>query len=150
VKRRRWLGRALATAWVLVVCVGGVFYWRPWWVIDESMRAWLRLAGVRSEYVQLGSSRIHYLVGGRGKPLVLVHGLGAMAESWAGLMTALTRHGYRVYAIDLLGFGRSDRPNVDYSIALQVEILEQFFDSQNLPRADLGGWSMGGWPDELL
>ena len=62
-----------------------------------------------------------------------------------GLMPALMRHGHRVYAIDLLGFGRSDRPDVDYSIALQAEILNHFFDSQNLPRADLGGWSMGGW-----
>ena len=76
---------------------------------------------------------------------MLVHGLGAMAESWAEVMTALMRHGYRVYAIDLPGFGRSDRPDVDYSIAFQAEILKQFFDSQNLVRADLGGWSMGGW-----
>jgi pimeloyl-ACP methyl ester carboxylesterase len=55
------------------------------------------------------------------------------------------RHGYRVYAIDLLGFGRSDRPDVDYSITLQAEVLKRFFDSQNLACADLGGWSMGGW-----
>ena len=144
---KRWtsLGRALATGIALVVCLGGILYWRPLWVIEESARAWLRLAGVRSEYVQLGPFRIHYLVGGRGQPLVLVHGLDGNAENWVGLMPALMRHGHRVYAIDLLGFGRSDRPDVDYSIALQADVLNQFFDSQNLPRADLGGWSMGGW-----
>ena len=145
VKRRPWLGRALAAAFVFVACLAGIFYWRPLWVIDESTDAWLRLAGARSEYVQLGLFRIHYLVGGRGRPLVLVHGLDGRAENWAGLMPALMRHGHRVYAIDLLGFGRSDRPDVDYSIALQADVLNQFFDSQNLPRADLGGWSMGGW-----
>ncbi len=144
-KRRRWFGCALATASVLAVCAGGVFYWRPWWVIDESIRAWLRWAGFHSKYVRLDSCRVHYYVGGRGKPLVLVHGLGAMAESWAEVMITLMRHGYQVYAIDLPGFGRSDRPDVDYSIAFQAEILKQFFDSQNLARADLGGWSMGGW-----
>lgn len=145
VRRRRWLGYALAVGGVIAVCVGGVFYWRPLWLIDECTRAGLCLAGVRSEYVQLPSFRIHYLVGGQGPPLVLVHGLGGKAENWAALMPSLTRHGHRVYAIDLLGFGRSDHPEVDYSIALQAEVLEQFFDSQNLARADLGGWSMGGW-----
>jgi len=144
-KRRGWFGYTLAAASVLTVCAGGVFYWRPWWVIDESLRAWLRWAGFRSKYVRLDSGRVHYYVNGRGKPLVLVHGLGAMAESWAEVMIALARHGYQVYAIDLPGFGRSDRPDVDYSIAFQAEILKQFFDSQNLARADLGGWSMGGW-----
>jgi pimeloyl-ACP methyl ester carboxylesterase len=74
-----------------------------------------------------------------------VHGLGAMAESWTEAMIALARHGYQVYAIDLPGFGRSDRPDVDYSITFQAETLKQFFESQNLARADLGGWSMGGW-----
>jgi len=128
-----------------VLCLGGVFYWRPLWVIDECTDAWLRLAGVRSEYVQLGSYRIHYLVGGRGQALVLVHGLDGRAENWAALMPALMRHGHRVYSLDLLGFGRSERPDVDYSIALQAEIVNQFFDSQKLPGADVGGWSMGGW-----
>ena len=130
---------------LLAAALAGAFYWRPWWVIDECTRARLRLEGVRSEYVRLGSYRIHYLVGGQGKPLVLVHGLGAMAESWAELMMALAPHGYRIYAIDLVGFGRSDRPDIDYSIASQAEVLKQFFDSQNLAQADLGGWSMGGW-----
>jgi pimeloyl-ACP methyl ester carboxylesterase len=156
VRRRRWSRRVLMAVLVLLVCLGGVFYWRPLWVIDELTRAWLRVAGVRSEYIQLGPYRIHYLVGGapsvgsgpqgtRGKPLVLVHGLGGKSENWASLMPAFIRHGHRVYALDLLGFGQSDRPNVDYSIALQADILLQFFESQNLTRADLGGWSMGGW-----
>jgi pimeloyl-ACP methyl ester carboxylesterase len=130
---------------VLVLLAGGTFYWRPWWIINESLRVWLRWAGFRSEYVQLGSYRIHSFAGGRGKPLVLLHGLGARGESWAEVMPALARQGYRVYAIDLLGFGRSDSPDVDYSIALQADILRQFLDSQNLACADVGGWSMGGW-----
>jgi pimeloyl-ACP methyl ester carboxylesterase len=144
-KHLRWLRRLLTAVLVLVVCLGAVFYWRPLWVIDGATRARLRLAGVRSEYVQVGSHRIHYLAGGQGKPLVLVHGLGGKAENWAPQMPSFIRHGFRVYAPDLLGFGRSDQPDVDYSIALQAEVLNQFFDSQHIARADLGGWSMGGW-----
>lgn len=105
----------------------------------------MRLAGVRSKHVQVGPFRLHYFVGGQGRPLVLVHGLGGRAENWARLMPSLMRHGYQVYAVDLLGFGKSDRPDVDYSIALQTEILYGFFESLQLERADMGGWSMGGW-----
>lgn len=143
VKHSPWLGRALA-ALALIAPVAVVLYRRPMWVIGEFMRARLRLAGVRSKYVQLGDHRVHYFVGGQGRPLVLLHGLGASAESWAPLMVPLIRS-RQVYAIDLLGFGRSDRPDVDYSIALQVEVLNQFFESQKLTSADVGGWSMGGW-----
>ena len=145
VRRGRWLRRVLTAVLVLLVCLGGLFYWRPLWVIDEAARAWLRVVGVRSEYAQLGPYRIHYFAGGRGRPLVLVHGLGGKAENWAPLIPPLIRHGYRVYAVDLLGYGGSDRPDVDYSIALQTEVLNQFFESRHLARADLGGWSMGGW-----
>ena len=166
-QRRCRLRRVLTAVLALLVCLGGVFYWRPLWVIDEATRAGLRLAGFRSEYVQLGPYRIHYLAsglppagrlhprasstqpsgpqGGEGRPLVLVHGLGGKAENWAAMMPSLSRHGYRVYAPDLLGFGRSDRPDVDYSIALQAGILLQFLESQHLTRVDLAGWSMGGW-----
>ena len=134
----------LATV-VLAVALAAIFYCRPFWLIDHVTRAWLRLEGVRSDYVQLSSYRIHYLAGGAGKPLVLVHGLGGRAQDWALLMPSLMRHGYRVYAPDLLGFGRSQRPDVDYSIALQSDILSEFIDSQKLTRFDLAGWSMGGW-----
>lgn len=145
VRRGRWLSRVLTAVLLLLVCIGALFYWRPFWVIDEATGAWLRMAGVRSEYVQLSSYRVHYLVGGRGSPLVLVHGLGGNALNWAPLIPSLIRRGHQIYAIDLLGYGGSDRPDVDYSIALQAEVLNQFFESQHLARADLGGWSMGGW-----
>src|SRR5215471_5160034 len=99
--RRRWFRRMLTAVLALLVCLGGVFCWRPLWVVNEATRALLRLAGFRSENVQLGPYRIHYLVGGpppvgrlrsrasatgsgprggEGRPLVLVHGLGGKAE----------------------------------------------------------------------
>jgi len=144
-KRRRWLRRAVLALAFLAVCLGGLITWRPLAVMDAATRAWLRVMGVRSEYVRLGKYRIHYLTGGDGQPLVLVHGLGGKAENFARAMPVLTRSGFRVYAIDLLGFGRSDRPDVNYSIALQADILRQFMDALDLRQADLGGWSMGGW-----
>ena len=135
----------LALTLLAVLAAGAAVYLRPLWVWSHLTRAWLFANGVSSEYVRLGPYRIHYFVGGSGKPLVLVHGLGGSAQDWAALIPTLEQHGFRVYALDLLGYGRSDRPDVSYSIALETEIFHSFLDSQHLQQPDLGGWSMGGW-----
>lgn len=101
--------------------------------------------GIENHDVILGTYRIHYMVAGQGKPLVLVHGLAGRAENWLSLFPQFIHSGYRVYAIDLLGYGRSDQPDVDYSIALETDILRQFLGSQKLQQPDIAGWSMGGW-----
>ncbi|HEV2425991.1 MAG TPA: alpha/beta hydrolase [Terriglobia bacterium] len=143
--RSPWLRRAVLVIVLVVICLASLFYWQPFRVIDLTTRVWLRAHGVRGGYVELGPYRIHYLAGGEGRPLVLVHGLGGRAQDWALLMPSLLNHGYRIYALDLLGFGQSQRPDVDYSIALQADVLNRFVDSQRLARFDLAGWSMGGW-----
>jgi pimeloyl-ACP methyl ester carboxylesterase len=51
-----------------------------------------------------------------------------------------------VYAIDLLGYGQSDRPkDAPYSIAEQAQVVEGFLQAEHLRQFDLAGWSMGGW-----
>jgi len=143
--KRRWLRKTLLGTALLLVALAGIVYVRPELATTVLERASMRAAGIRSQSVQLGPYRIHYLVAGEGRPLVLVHGLGGRAEEWAPLMAGLARQHFRVYALDLLGYGRSDKPDVDYSIETEVRILEQFLDSQRLEQPDLGGWSMGGW-----
>jgi pimeloyl-ACP methyl ester carboxylesterase len=143
--KRHRLRKVVLTLLVLAAIGAGLFYWRPTKarVITEAYTAW-RIGLVNHE-VKLGNYRIHYMVAGQGKPLVLVHGLAGRAEEWLSLIPEFTRDGYQVYAIDLLGYGRSEQPDVDYSIALETDILRQFLDSQNLHQPDIAGWSMGGW-----
>ena len=84
---------------------------------------------MKSEFVQVGSHRIHYWAGGEGPPLVLVQGVAMRAEDWAPLFRALKKR-HRVYAPDLLGYGESDQPrDSDYSIATQSDIVRGFLDS---------------------
>jgi pimeloyl-ACP methyl ester carboxylesterase len=125
----------------------GVLAWRnPLWLVDQQVDARLRLHGVHSEFVTVNGYKMHYLVGGTGRPLVLVHGLGSRAADWANLIPRLIAGGHRVYAVDLLGYGRSAQPrDVDYSISQQAAMVEGFLDSQHLQQVDLAGWSMGGW-----
>ena len=142
--RTRWLRRGLLLLAALVVLIVAFFAWRPGSALTAIATAELRLSGIDSYYVQLGPYRIHCFVGGTGEPLVLVHGLGSRALDFAPLMVALVRE-HRVFALDLLGYGSSDHPDVNYSVMLETGILRQFLESQGLTSFDLAGWSMGGW-----
>src|SRR5580704_18657535 len=141
--------RVVAFLLLVVVVAGLIFYRYPLWVADQHTRFHLWRLGVKSDYVEAGGYRLHYFeagpAGGGGTPLLLVHGLGARAEDWAAMIPALAAKGFHVYAPDLLGYGRSPRPDVDYSISLEEQTVAQFMQAMHVPRADVGGWSMGGW-----
>jgi pimeloyl-ACP methyl ester carboxylesterase len=143
--RRLW--RRLASVLLLLTLGFAILVWRsPLWLLDRTVEANLRFHGVHSEFVTIQGHKLHYLVGGSGRPLVLVHGLGSRAADWADLIPRLIAGGYRVYALDLLGYGLSDQPkDATYSIAQQASMVEGFLDSAHLSPVDLAGWSMGGW-----
>jgi len=61
------------------------------------------------------------------------------------MIPALAAQGFHVYVPDLLGYGRSAKPDVSYSISLEEQTVAQFMQAVKVPRADVGGWSMGGW-----
>lgn len=72
---------------------------------------------------------INYRVEGfvDGQPILLVHGFGANVNHFRFQFPALVAEGYRVYAVDLLGFGASDKPkDAEYSIELFVQLLADF------------------------
>jgi pimeloyl-ACP methyl ester carboxylesterase len=142
--------RVVAFLVLLAVAAGLVFYRYPLWVGDQQIRFHLWRAGVKSDYIEAGGYKLHYFEaapsdGSGGTPLVLVHGLGARGEDWAAMMPALAAKGFHVYAPDLLGYGRSPQPDVDYSISLEEQTVVQFMQVMHVTRADVGGWSMGGW-----
>jgi len=142
--RIRHRGLALALAALLGLLVFA--YLRPVSVIDTAGELALRLSGVRSAYVQAGPYRLRYLESGKGPPLVLVHGLGSNAmQDWGRLIAPLGRS-YHVFAPDLPGFGRSERPRAaDYGIPMQVEAVRAFMSAVGVSKARVAGLSMGGW-----
>ena len=71
---------------------------------------------------------IRYVATGTGTPLVLLHGFGASILHWRKNIRVLANAGYRVYAIDLLGFGGSDKPAIEYSMELWRNLVDAFWD----------------------
>lgn len=63
------------------------------------------------QFVEVDGLQVHYIARGKGRPVVLIHGNGTMAEDFAicGLIAQLAKR-YRVIAIDRPGFGHTDRP----------------------------------------
>jgi pimeloyl-ACP methyl ester carboxylesterase len=87
---------------------------------------------------------IAYTVAGEGLPLVLVHGFGASLGHWRKNIPDLVSAGYRVYALDLLGFGNSDQPVLDYTLDLWQALLNDFWAEFIQTPAVYIGNSIGG------
>jgi pimeloyl-ACP methyl ester carboxylesterase len=142
----RIVRRGLALVLVALAPLLAFAYARPLSVLEASGELLLRLSGVRSAYVEAGPYRLRYLESGAGPPLVLVHGLGSHAmQDWGRLIAPLGRS-YHVYAPDLPGFGRSERPAAaDYGVPMQVEAVRAFMSAVGVSKARVAGLSMGGW-----
>jgi len=81
---------------------------------------------------------------GRGEPMLLLHGFGGSTQTWRRVMPDLARSN-RVIAIDLKGFGRSDKPFDDaYGLLDQAALIKAFIDQRGLSRVTLMGHSLGG------
>ncbi|HEY7228578.1 MAG TPA: alpha/beta fold hydrolase [Nitrososphaeraceae archaeon] len=79
----------------------------------------------------------------KGFPLLLIHGLGGSIESWINNIEFLSTR-FRVIALDLPGFGLSDKPRVSYTINFYVSFLEKFIKKLKINHLFLIGSSLGG------
>ncbi|MFE4105404.1 alpha/beta fold hydrolase [Almyronema epifaneia] len=87
---------------------------------------------------------IKYAVQGDGQPLILIHGFGASVGHWRKNIPVLAAAGYRVYALDLLGFGESAKPALDYTLELWQSLLQDFCQTHVQQPAVFVGNSIGG------
>jgi pimeloyl-ACP methyl ester carboxylesterase len=80
-----------------------------------------------------------------GPPVVLVHGFGGLTYTWRYTLPALAQAGYRVLALDLAGFGHSDKGfDLRFDHASQADFVVGVMESVGMPRGTLVGHSMGG------
>jgi len=98
----------------------------------------------QDRYVKVGNINTRFwTAGNRGQSVILIHGLGGFVESWQQNIDAFAEE-HRVYALDLPGFGRSDKPAAPYSIPYLAQFVIDFLTTQGIRRATIVGNSLGG------
>ncbi|MCB1749808.1 MAG: alpha/beta fold hydrolase, partial [Gammaproteobacteria bacterium] len=99
-------------------------------------QGYLDAAGIRTRYLHAGE--------GGATPLILLHGTGGHADCYTRNLAAHGAH-FDTYAIDMVGHGWSDKPEVDLEIDVYVEHLRAVLDTLGFARAHVSGESLGGW-----
>jgi pimeloyl-ACP methyl ester carboxylesterase len=91
--------------------------------------------------------RTHFVFAGEGEPLIMIHGGGpgaSGASGWARTIPALSNR-FRVFAIDLIGCGYTDKPLIDYSFQTQVNHVAGFIDALGMEQVRILGNSQGAY-----
>ena len=107
---------------------------KPW-----RARSWQRYR----HHAVVDGRRVHYLDVGDGPPVLLVHGLASAWSVWYQTLPAVSEH-YRVIAVDLPGFGRSDAFGRDVELTDYVDVLIGLLDGLGIEQVRLVGHSLGG------
>ena len=79
-----------------------------------------------------------------GKSVILLHGMNFFAEAWTNTIEILRKEGYRVIAIDQIGYGRSSKAIVHYNISTHAMNTKRLLDHLNIKVTDIVTHSMGG------
>ena len=93
--------------------------------------------------VLLGDLNLYYEMHGKGRPLVLLHGLGSSTRDWQFQLDDFAQH-YQVVTLDLRGYGQTDHPPGPYSIRQMSEDVIALVDYLEISSFHLLGYSMGG------
>jgi haloalkane dehalogenase len=94
-----------------------------------------------SHYVEVLGSKMHYIEDGSGDPVLFLHGIPASSYLWRNVIPYISPLS-RCIAVDLIGMGKSDKPNLLYSIDDHIKYIEKFIEALDLKNVTL---VMHGW-----
>lgn len=128
-----------------IIGMVALVYLQPEAMLNAMQDALRWRAGLVRKEVVVNGIRTVYLEGGRGEPLVLLHGFGGQKDSFSRVAKYLTP-AYRLIIPDVPGFGESEKsPTLDYSMDGIVERTHAFIQQLGLQNVSLAGNSMGGF-----
>jgi abhydrolase domain-containing protein 6 len=141
----RLLKRILIVGMILVVSGGSVYYLFPGVVFESATHALRWWAALERHEVRVDDHTWVYLEGGKGEPILFIHGFGADKDRWGPFLREFSGS-YRLVVPDLPGFGEnSGVPSASYDIESQVKRLNRFVEKIGLAEFHLVGISMGGY-----
>ncbi|PJZ25692.1 hypothetical protein CH352_02425 [Leptospira hartskeerlii] len=133
---------ALAVSMLLLLVL--LWYATPMIFLGALLKLNRSLSGLKAKQITAANHTIHFLEGGEGDTIVLLHGIFAEKDHWVDFARSLTGK-YHVIIPDLPAFGESDRKADEiYDYAHQTERLKKLLDALRLQRVHLAGSSMGG------
>jgi len=97
----------------------------------------------QDHYAEVHGMQLRYWTKGRGEDALLLHGLGGSVEDWASAFERLSED-FRLWALELPGSGRSDKPTRGYSVDFFGRIVVGFLDLYGIEQPHIVGVSMGG------
>jgi haloalkane dehalogenase len=89
-----------------------------------------------SHYVQVLGSRMHYIDEGEGEPILFIHGNPTSSYLWRNIIPYVASH-YRAIAVDLIGMGKSDKPDIAYTFQDHSRYLNTFIEALGLQNVTL-------------
>jgi len=89
-----------------------------------------------SHYVEVLGSKMHYIDEGQGDPILFIHGNPTSSYLWRNIIPYVSDDG-RAIAVDLIGMGKSDKPDIDYRFVDHAKYLEAFIDELELQNVTL-------------
>jgi pimeloyl-ACP methyl ester carboxylesterase len=99
---------------------------------------------MEEKFVKISGNKIRYLEeGGNKHVIVLLHGLGGMADRWLPVFPFLSKK-FKIIAPDIIGYGKSDKPQVDYTPEFFTQFVFEFLDTLSLKNIFMMGNSLGG------
>jgi pimeloyl-ACP methyl ester carboxylesterase len=101
----------------------------------------------KSHFVSIDGARVHFQEFGNAAdpPVILIHGFTASVYVWKTVAPMIADAGFRVIAVDLIGFGYSAKPSwFEYTIDAQARMISRFMDRLGIGKATLVGSSYGG------
>ena len=95
----------------------------------------------KSEYVNVHGSKIHYIQSGKGDPILFLHGMPTSNFLWRNIIPVLAEQAHCI-APDLIGMGKSDKPDIEYNLLDHIKYIEGFIKALNLRHITLvvHGW----------
>ncbi|MFX1390903.1 MAG: alpha/beta fold hydrolase [Promethearchaeota archaeon] len=93
-------------------------------------------------FAKVNGIKICYKVNGKGDPIFLIHGFGTKKEFWIGQINELSKY-FQVIWYDIRGAGKSDRPDIPYTMKMHVEDLKGLIDYLKIQKTHLIGHSLG-------
>ena len=130
--------------------IGGLATWK--FLRRPSETVWKNVAdkvhhAENSHFVEVDGATVHFQEFGEPNcpTMLLIHGYTASTYVWNTVAPELAANGFHVVAVDLIGYGFSEKPRwFDYEIASQARMIERFMDRLGIGRATLVGSSYGG------